>query len=125
MVSVETRAKDLERYHTDPEYNARKKAHARASYARNREKVIARQQEVRKEIAAYLLELRKGPCADCKQTYNPACMQFHHKPGVKKRSCVASLGSMVTLKDELTKCELLCANCHAIRHYGGTDNASV
>jgi len=58
-------------------------------------------------------------CVDC-GIDNPVVLDFHHKPGVEKNFKIADalhyrvgLGS---LQAELEKCEVLCANCHRIRH---------
>lgn len=59
---------------------------------------------------------KSHPCADCRQIYHPAAMQFDHL-GDKK----FNLGDMKTqlsweeLDKEIEKCELVCANCHAVR----------
>jgi hypothetical protein len=59
------------------------------------------------------------PCADCGKTYPPYVMQFDHMRN--KTFAVAELVnravSLKTLKAEIAKCELVCANCHAIRTY--------
>lgn len=58
------------------------------------------------------------PCADCKHTYDPVCMDFDHLPGYSKVDDVASLpnrGSPNLIRAELVKCEVVCANCHRLR----------
>jgi hypothetical protein len=48
-----------------------------------------------------------------------AALQFHH-PNDNKEFTLASLipsRSYASLLPEAQKCELLCANCHAERHY--------
>jgi len=59
-----------------------------------------------------------GVCIDCKQPYHPAVYQFHHiDPQTKDFSWdKGRLRSLSSVKKELDKCVLLCANCHAIRH---------
>lgn len=60
-----------------------------------------------------------GKCADCEQVF-PACVyDIHHLDPKEKEFSIA--GNKVflpweTLKAELDKCILLCANCHRIRH---------
>lgn len=65
----------------------------------------------------WLRELKSNPCTDCGQTFDPVCMHFDHLPGFKKLhniSIVIYQNKQATI-DELKKCELVCANCHAIR----------
>lgn len=55
------------------------------------------------------------PCADCGINYHPAQMTFDHL-GEK----TASINSMTSYSEErkvaeLAKCEVVCANCHALR----------
>lgn len=58
------------------------------------------------------------PCLDCKVVYPPYVMQFDHIADDKDRA-VAALAqagaSLDRLKAEIAKCELVCANCHALR----------
>jgi hypothetical protein len=51
---------------------------------------------------------------------DPDCLQFHHRPGEKKRlmlSNLQGLGPEATLA-EIKTCELICANDHARGHAG-------
>lgn len=66
----------------------------------------------------WLWGLKSNPCADCGNTYHPVAMQFDHLPGFEKKFNVnmeASSRTRAALDAELAKCELVCANCHAIR----------
>lgn len=61
------------------------------------------------------------PCTDCGGFFHPAAMTFDHLPGSTKRGEVSSLlysGYRQVLMDEIAKCELVCANCHAVRTFG-------
>lgn len=61
--------------------------------------------------------LKMRPCLDCKIQYNPWQMQFDHRdPSLKRynigtRTCI----SEKQLLDEVVKCDIVCANCHAER----------
>jgi hypothetical protein len=47
-------------------------------------------------------------------------MTFDHLPGTNKRGHVSNLlyaGYRKVLLDEIAKCELVCANCHAVRTF--------
>jgi len=60
------------------------------------------------------------PCTDCGGWFHPAAMTFDHLPGTTKRGDVSNLlyaGYRKVLLDEIAKCELVCANCHAVRTF--------
>jgi hypothetical protein len=68
-----------------------------------------------KDIHDY--QLKKG-CADCGYNKHPAAMEFDHMPGTKKLFNIGEeIGnrSVESLWKEIAKCEVVCANCHAIR----------
>lgn len=68
-----------------------------------------------KEVHDYQL---KHGCVDCGYKKHPAALEFDHMPGVKK---VFNIGEKIgsysrdVLWAEIAKCEIVCANCHAIR----------
>lgn len=62
-------------------------------------------------------DLKRAPCTDCGGTYHPCVMQFDHV-GTDKVAGIAVLLRKSTLRAvlaEILKCELVCANCHALR----------
>ena len=62
--------------------------------------------------------LKDVPCADCNTTYPPYVMQFDHRPDEDKRDNVAALrkrNGEATIRAEAAKCDVVCANCHAVR----------
>lgn len=76
--------------------------------------VAARKKNIRDSVIRYKLK----PCTDCKKKYPIECMEFDHVRG-KKLGCVGTMvGNAVPLEkilEEISKCELVCANCHKIR----------
>lgn len=50
------------------------------------------------------------------------CLQFHHRPGEKKVDSIVNMCrrgiNMKDLKAEIRKCNVVCANCHAVAHNG-------
>jgi hypothetical protein len=59
-----------------------------------------------------------NPCTDCGEYYHYSQMDFDHIDGKKKHNISRVANSAVsikTIKDELRKCELVCANCHRLR----------
>lgn len=73
----------------------------------------------RRQRSAWFKEL-KGTLRCCKCGFNhPAALQFHHI-GEKSAEVgrLVNLGKPVdTIMKEISKCEVLCANCHAIVHH--------
>lgn len=69
----------------------------------------------------FLLAAKATPCADCGGSFPHYVMEFDHVPerGTKKTSIGAICGSRKmtakTVKVEMAKCDLVCANCHKIR----------
>ena len=63
-----------------------------------------------------LRELKEVPCEDCKRTYPYYVMQFDH---IKDKKITLSSNSHYTstkkMLEEIDKCEVVCANCHAER----------
>jgi predicted HNH restriction endonuclease len=57
-------------------------------------------------------------CIQCGWTGNQAALQFHHKDPKKKDFIIGNVAnkSWDSIKKEIAKCVLLCANCHMIEH---------
>ena len=69
-------------------------------------------------IKKYIDNIKSKPCNDCGVKYPPYVMDFHHT-GDDKIYTIAAMGtySIEKIDKEIAKCDLLCANCHRIRHY--------
>lgn len=70
---------------------------------------------------AWLRSLKDGqPCTDCGSVFHPAAMEWDHLPGQTKAMDVSNMVrrfSKESILKEIAKCELVCANCHAVRTY--------
>jgi hypothetical protein len=105
-------------------YNAR-------YYSANRDKEIERVRSRQAATLEFLRDLRRVPCADCGGTFAPWMMDFDHRdPRAKSFSIAAGkalLKSRAVLLAEIAKCDVVCANCHAIRTYRwvSTNKASL
>jgi transposase-like protein len=79
----------------------------------NKKEGIIRYHQRRSE---FINSLKNHPCADCGKSYPPYCMEFDHVRG-KKIASVAILKycSMARILKEITKCDIVCANCHRVR----------
>lgn len=67
----------------------------------------------------YLME---HGCSRCGYNENVAALEFHHRdPATKVRAVSTMSGAgRPSLEAEIAKCEVLCANCHAIETYERT-----
>ncbi len=76
----------------------------------------------------WLRDLRRVPCIDCRKTYPPYVMDFDHRdPATKSFSLLADkalLKNREVLLAEIAKCDVVYANCHAVRtwHQWGEHN---
>jgi hypothetical protein len=64
-----------------------------------------------------MIKSEKG-CLDCGYNKSPYALQFDHISDNKKANVsnlIRSDYSWITIKAEIDKCEIVCANCHAIR----------
>ena len=88
-------------------------------YARNRAREIERVRVRQDATVKFLRELRRVPCADCGGTFEPYQMDFDHRDPAQKSFQVtdgcAMLMNRERLLAEIAKCDVICANCHAIR----------
>ena len=75
---------------------------------------IERWRRVKLRAIAY----KGGACEHCRGTFPAPAMQFHHRdPREKDVQWVKlRLRSWARIVEELDKCALLCANCHAVVH---------
>lgn len=107
----------------DKEYaKARHKEYSRAHYEKNIDAIKARSAETNKRTRArnrsFVIELKEStPCADCNEFYPYYVMHFDHI--YEKSGSVSNLSrsghSIKRLQQEIDNCEIVCANCHAIR----------
>lgn len=78
----------------------------------NRDKVRRWRQRVKERAVAY----KGGSCERCGYDRCVAALTFHHRDPTTKSFGIAEKGvtrSWKRVKEELDKCDLLCANCHA------------
>ncbi len=64
------------------------------------------------------LEYKGGKCEHCGYNKSSSALVFHHRDGTDKDFGVGGnhCRKWETVKAELDKCVLLCANCHAEEH---------
>jgi hypothetical protein len=88
-------------------------------YSLNSKRELKRNRSWEQKEWEWYNSLKTGPCGDCGLCYHPAAMQWDHLPLYDKVDCVSNLmrtsrGRQKVI-EEIAKCELVCANCHAIR----------
>lgn len=91
-------------------------AYQRNYYKKNRERVLARQAKYNDEVREYVAQERLGPCVDCGNIFPSVVMQLHHRNPSEKKFEVPQATNLKAAKSERAKCDLLCANCHCLRH---------
>lgn len=70
---------------------------------------------------AWLISLKAGtPCTDCGRVFPPQVMQWDHKPEFEKIGNISQDFWNRTRDEvlaEISKCDLVCTNCHRIRTF--------
>ena len=85
------------------------------------EKAKVRNKQRYDAAQAYVWQYKlEHPCA-CGET-DPCCLEFHHSdPNVKEFQIADSKNrSLDKLKQEISKCIVVCSNCHKKIHYHGS-----
>jgi hypothetical protein len=86
---------------------------------RRNAKTYRSQKRRRARRKAELVESKGGRCTDCGYSTCLWVLEFHHRdPATKEFGVGGFNGSLVRLLMEVDKCDLLCANCHRLRHVG-------
>jgi len=100
--------------------NKANREYAKTPHAKKAKKDAARKKMEERRIW-YVNIKENTPCSDCGKKYPFYVMQFDHVPERgDKRSNISSLWrghKEETILKEISKCELVCANCHAARSY--------
>ena len=93
------------------------KQHYRDNAEKHKKRVKDRNYRVRKELQDILLEYLKDGCVDCGEK-NIIVLEFDHVMGEKILAVTVMMRRAVsekTIREEIEKCEVRCANCHRIK----------
>jgi hypothetical protein len=103
----------------DPEKVARREANRKEWYTQNKESVLAKQREKKRHRKLEAIKYLGGVCSDCHGTFHPSIYEFHHRDPSEKDRDPSKLLQLKweRIVAELDKCDLLCANCHRLRHH--------
>jgi hypothetical protein len=85
---------------------------------------MRRNQKRKKEVADWFMLYKSTlHCVDCNISH-PAVLQFHHRDRTEKSFNIADIVrrayGVKRIMDEVVKCDVVCVNCHAKRHWGET-----
>lgn len=103
----------------------RQRASGRLRYyeRKNNPRYIAIQKKANAKMRAsrrvLINQLKDGGCNMCGYNKNYSALQFHHINQDAKEYVISDLyriGNINKLKEEIKKCVLVCANCHAEIH---------
>jgi len=105
----------------DPEKRREyQRAYMRNWYQKNKAKHISYVRNRAGRIEAWLKEYKSSlSCLECGESH-PACLEFHHLNPEDKKFSIGRKErrkSLKSLKDEIAKCRVLCANCHRKEHW--------
>ena len=91
------------------------------------ERVKERNRIYRKADRDFIRKLKEQPCVDCKRTFPYYVMDFDHVHGKKEFNVGTGLGRRTRkiLLTEISKCEIVCANCHRERTHKARQANSV
>lgn len=93
------------------------KQHYRDNAEQHKKRVKNRNARIRKELQDILLEYLESGCVDCGQK-NIIVLEFDHVVGEKILPVTVMMRRAVsekTIREEIEKCEVRCANCHRIK----------
>ena len=100
----------------ETDFNAYKRQH----YAENANRLRAKMRNQARERKAHFVAYLGGKCFDCGVAYPPYIFDFDHRDPSAKLSGPAALmaaSSMERIREEVDKCDLVCANCHRHRTF--------
>lgn len=108
-------------------HNGRKykdsKQHKREWNHRNRKSRYDYKRQYLKKRKGMLVVEKGGKCLSCDLEYdgtNACVFDFHHRnPEEKEYNIRLNVQGLKRIREELEKCDLLCANCHRMEHYSG------
>jgi len=75
----------------------------------------------KKELKKAAVDLKGGQCILCGYAKCIGALHFHHIDDFLKEIEISKCSTWSQVEHELSKCVLLCANCHAEFHYGMVD----
>lgn len=95
------------------------RAASKRHYYKNKQSYLDKNKKYRLYIRNFIRNFKENvPCVDCGAKYPYYVMDFDHLEDKKFNiSYLSATGRIGTLKKEMAKCEIVCANCHRKRTY--------
>lgn len=83
----------------------------------NRDALLAQARQKYGDRRQFLDRYKDRPCADCGEKHPPCVMDFDHVRGKKVFGIGGGMAgrSLDTIRREIAKCDVVCANCHRLR----------
>lgn len=109
-----------QRYKQSAKGKATAQAYAKKFSSRWSQLAVLCMKRRRNRRALTMDAIKRGrPCFDCAGFYEPCQLQWDHRDPTAKRATISSMVnhgfSMPEILKEVSKCDLVCANCHALR----------
>jgi hypothetical protein len=100
-------------------------AYRKANAAAINKKSVACSQRSKHERYTAIQELKSKPCFACGGVFSACAMDFDHRdPSTKVEQISTMVKTYVPwprILEEIAKCDLLCACCHRLKTYGGSN----
>ena len=87
---------------------------------KEKERLKRKRKRMKRESRAYLRELKTNtPCVDCGKKFHFCAMDFDHieTKTIEVSRMIGNQATIEKIKEEVSKCELVCSNCHRVRTY--------
>lgn len=95
-------------------------------YQKHKERLIEKSRQHDAELRQWLRSYKSKLCCTMCGENHPACLHFHHRDRGGKSFAISQAirgrrnMSFRKLEEEISKCDVLCGNCHAILHWKET-----
>lgn len=101
------------------EKNADKmREYRKTHYKKNKEQYYKRNEEKKFRLKLIISKVKSSGCKYCGELES-CCLDFHHLRDKKFNiSQMSKKGSLEKLLEEISKCEIVCSNCHRKIHAG-------
>jgi hypothetical protein len=98
-------------------------------YREHRERLLEKRKQHDEELRQWLRQYKNRlGCVECGENH-PACLHFHHRHKEEKSFTISHIvgrwryTTLEKLQEEISKCTILCGNCHAIFHWRETHDS--
>jgi hypothetical protein len=111
-------------FRDDEERRAYFREYNKGWYQRHEKRLLERRRQHDEELRIWLKRYKSKLCCVMCGENHPACLQFHHRDKKEKSFTISNAvlrgTSIKALIKEINKCDVLCVNCHAKRHWKET-----